>query len=62
MADGTAQKCGRVGSCHIYLLKPFTLNRVKGFFMRIIFHFHPNTICEILIRIFLTLTYFSVLI
>jgi hypothetical protein len=19
MADGTAQKCGRVGSCHIYL-------------------------------------------
>ena len=22
MADGTAQKCGRVGSCHIYLKDP----------------------------------------
>ena len=33
MADGTAQKCGRVGSCHIYLLKPFTQSIVKGFFM-----------------------------
>jgi hypothetical protein len=25
MADGTAQQCGRVGSCHIYLKKPFEL-------------------------------------
>ena len=25
MADGTAQQCGRVGSCHIYLKKPFSL-------------------------------------
>jgi hypothetical protein len=30
MADGTAQKCGRVGSCHIHL-KPFSL--LKGFFI-----------------------------
>ena len=35
MADGTAQKCGRVGSCHIYLLKPFTQSSVKGFFMHV---------------------------
>jgi hypothetical protein len=32
MADGTAQQCGRVGSCHI-ILKPFDLS--KGFFMPI---------------------------
>ncbi|HEX6426881.1 MAG TPA: hypothetical protein VF008_04310, partial [Niastella sp.] len=25
MADGTAPQCGRVGSCHIYLKKPFEL-------------------------------------
>ena len=25
MADGTAQKCGRVGSCHIYSKNPFYL-------------------------------------
>ena len=30
MADGTAQQCGRVGSCHI-LLKTFTFT-CKGFF------------------------------
>ena len=34
MADGTAQKCGRVGSCHIYLLKPFTIKPVTGFFIK----------------------------
>ena len=26
MADGTAQKCGRVGSCHIYLKNPCVYN------------------------------------
>ena len=31
MADGTAQKCGRVGSCHIYLLKPLCFI-TRGFF------------------------------
>ena len=25
MADGTAQQCGRVGSCHIYFKKPSDL-------------------------------------
>jgi hypothetical protein len=29
MADGTAPKCGRVGSCHIYLNEPF---RNEGLF------------------------------
>jgi hypothetical protein len=28
MADGTAQQCGRVGSCHIYLKKPFRNERL----------------------------------
>ena len=31
MADGTAQKCGRVGSCHIHLKKPF--RKLRGFFV-----------------------------
>ena len=31
MADGTAQKCGRVGSCHDYLLNPF--RKLEGFFV-----------------------------
>ena len=30
MADGTAQKCGRVGSCHDHLLNPF--RKLEGFF------------------------------
>src|SRR5687768_11129613 len=34
MADGTAQQCGRVGSCHI-LLNPVYLFR-QGFFMQVI--------------------------
>ena len=50
MADGTAQKCGRVGSCHIYLLKPFTLNCLKGFFMSdsqwLILNFRLNSYIE----------------
>ena len=29
MADGTAQKCGRVGSCHIYLN---ALTKSRGIF------------------------------
>ena len=28
MANGTAPKCGRVGSCHIYLIKPFRNERL----------------------------------
>jgi hypothetical protein len=32
MADGTAQKCGRVGSCHIYL-KSLSSLFLKGFFV-----------------------------
>ena len=31
MADGTAQKCGRVGSCHIHLKKPFRNERLFCF-------------------------------
>ena len=31
MADGTAQQCGRVGSCHILLKKPF--RKLRGFFV-----------------------------
>ena len=31
MADGTAQQCGRVGSCHIHLKKPF--RKLRGFFV-----------------------------
>ncbi len=52
MADGTAQKCGRVGSCHIYYLNPLHLFE-WGFFMgcgvmlfrdnEIVFH-HPCSI------------------
>ena len=31
MADGTALKCGRVGSCHIYLKKPPSNERLFYF-------------------------------
>jgi hypothetical protein len=31
MADGTAQQCGRVGRCHIYLKNPCPKD--KGFFV-----------------------------
>jgi hypothetical protein len=31
MADGTAPQCGRVGSCHIYLKKPFRNERLFYF-------------------------------
>ena len=36
MADGTAQQCGRVGSCHI-LLKTLSIKLEQGFFMPVRF-------------------------
>jgi hypothetical protein len=35
MADGTGIPTGRVGSCHIYLIKPLRLLR-KGFFSLVV--------------------------
>ena len=51
MADGTAQQCGRVGSCHILLNQPLHLF-VKAFFMAFSFGrltsitiFHTHSFC-----------------
>jgi hypothetical protein len=39
MADGTAPQCGRVGSCHIYLKKPLSNERLFYFIAYPLRHF-----------------------